>query len=236
VLDLGCGDGRISAELADTVFLGAVLGVDASPRMIDYARAKHLGGRPANLDFAVADATHLAFSAQFDLVVSFNCLHWIPDQLAVLAGITRALKPGGRMFLHFAGKGNVAGMQAVVEEVSARSAWRANFTDFTFSWCHPDAASYRRLIEEVGLVPERVGLYGTIMLHGGAPALAGWLRTTWLPYLDRLPEDRREVFIDEVVAAYLTMRPCDEQGRIWVDAVRLEAEGHRAGTRGDRGR
>jgi trans-aconitate methyltransferase len=236
VLDIGCGDGRVSADLAALVPHGGVLAVDASREMIAHARARHLGdgagrrdGRAnaGHLDFAVADAVHLPYTAQFDLVVSFNCLHWVHDQPAVLAGVARALVPGGRMFLHFGGQGNVAGMLAVVREVSERPAWRAAFTNFAFPWCFPEPTSYHRLVEEAGLVPERVELLCAQMSHAGAAALAGWLRTTWLPYLHRLPEKRRGTFVDEVVDAYLAVRASDEQGRIWVDAVRLEAEARR---------
>jgi trans-aconitate 2-methyltransferase len=227
ILDIGCGDGRVSAELSARVPSGAVVGVDSSAEMIAHARQRHLGASRPNLDFVVADATALAFTARFDLVVSFNCLHWVADQPAVLGGIARALTARGRLFLHFGGRGNVAAMRAVVEEVSARSPWCADLGDVTFPWCFPEASWYRSLMEAAGLLPLRVELLGAQMSHDGPRALAGWLRTTWLPYLDRLPPERRQTFVDEVVAAYLAARPADEQGRIWIDAVRLEAEGRR---------
>ena len=227
ILDIGCGDGRVSVELAALVPAGQVLAVDASHEMIGHAREKHLGAECCNLAFAVADATDLACEDRFDLVVSFNCLHWVRDQTAVLGGAARALVPGGRTFLHFAGRGNVAGMISVVTEVAARDAWRPAFAEFAFPWCFPDASSYRDLVQAAGLEPVRVELLERQMAHEGAAALAGWLRTTWLPYLDRLPAARGEAFVDEVVAAYLAARPADDQGRVWIDAVRLEVEAQR---------
>jgi len=179
-----------------------------------HARKKHLGGEGATLDFAVVDATSLAYEDRFDLVVSFNCLHWVRDQAAMLAGVARSLAPGGRTFQHFAGQGNVAGMVSVVEKVAACDAWRSAFTSLSFPWCFPDSDSYRRLVREAGLVPERVEVISRQMAHEGASALAGWLRTTWLPYLDRLPEGRREVFVDEIVAAYLVVRAFEAGRRV----------------------
>jgi trans-aconitate 2-methyltransferase len=228
VLDIGCGDGRVSAELAAHVPAGSVLAVDSSAEMVAHAREQHFDEAGGNLRFAVADATGLTYEHVFDVVVSFSCLHWVQDQDAVLRGVARALLNGGRMFLHFAGRGNAAGMLSIVDEVSARPAWRAAFVDFGFPWCFPEAAGYRDLVEEAALHPDRVELLSRQMLHEDAAALAGWLRTTWLPYLDRLPQELRGAFVDEAVAAYLAVRPADEHGRIWVDAVRLEAEGHRA--------
>src|SRR3954463_7337040 len=91
ILDLGCGDGKITAEIAARVPRGSVLGVDPSRNMIAYA-ASHFGpeSRP-NLRFEVADVRHLAYRQEFDRVVSFNALHWVPEQGEALRSIRTAL-------------------------------------------------------------------------------------------------------------------------------------------------
>src|SRR5262245_41037332 len=80
VLDVGCGDGKITAQIAARVPAGSVLGVDPSPDMIAFA-SQHFGA-PAvpNLLFELADARRLAYRDEFDLIVSFNALHWVPEQ------------------------------------------------------------------------------------------------------------------------------------------------------------
>src|SRR6476620_11808604 len=80
VLDVGCGQGRITAQIAARVTQGGVVGIDPSRSMIDYATAHFAAAAESNLRFAVADARALAFDNEFDLVVSFNALHWIPEQ------------------------------------------------------------------------------------------------------------------------------------------------------------
>ena len=85
VLDLGCGDGTISAAIAARLPHGSVLGVDASHDMVAFAGARRFRRLLANLAFRVADAAHLSFAGEFDLVVSFNCLHWVLDQAAAAA-------------------------------------------------------------------------------------------------------------------------------------------------------
>src|SRR5262245_28750447 len=87
VLDLGCGDGKVTAEIARRLPRGSVMGVDASQVMIAFAAQKFPGTTYPNVTFRVADAAQLAFGAEFDLVVSFNCLHWLRDQAAALRGI-----------------------------------------------------------------------------------------------------------------------------------------------------
>src|SRR5271166_182017 len=79
VLDVGCGDGKVTAAIADRVPRGSVLGVDPSHNMIAFA-ASHFGATVrANLRFEVADARRLPYRCEFDLVVSFNALHWVPE-------------------------------------------------------------------------------------------------------------------------------------------------------------
>ncbi len=82
VLDIGCGDGKISAELAARVPSGSALGVDEAHTMIRFAQEKFPQSRFANLWFQHADATHLIFCHEFDLVVSFAALHWIQTIVA----------------------------------------------------------------------------------------------------------------------------------------------------------
>src|SRR5882724_13059152 len=93
ILDVGCGDGKITAQIAFCASKGSVVGVDPSRDMISFA-SSHFG--PAtlpNLRFEVADARRLPFKNEFDLVISFNALHWIPEQQTALSSIRSALVP-----------------------------------------------------------------------------------------------------------------------------------------------
>src|SRR5690349_800867 len=87
ILDLGCGDGTLTEQIAGAG--ASVVGVDASPEMVAGAAAR-------GLDARVIDATELPFDGEFDAVFSNAVLHWISDADAVLGGVLRALKPGGR--------------------------------------------------------------------------------------------------------------------------------------------
>ncbi len=97
VLDVGCGDGKITAEIADRLPTGSILGLDRSHDMIDYAR-KH--NPRANLYFAVCGACEMAFPAEFDLAVSFNTLHWVHEQETALRALHDSLKAGGPKSRH----------------------------------------------------------------------------------------------------------------------------------------
>src|ERR1700761_1951302 len=94
-LDLGCGNGKITAEVARRVPHGAVLGLDASSDMIAFAREHFAPATYPNLNFGVADIRNLTFRGEFDNVLSFNALHWIPDQATALKAIHASMSQGG---------------------------------------------------------------------------------------------------------------------------------------------
>eukprot|EP00510_Aplanochytrium_minuta_P007202 CAMPEP_0184041218 /NCGR_PEP_ID=MMETSP0955-20130417/61248_1 /TAXON_ID=627963 /ORGANISM="Aplanochytrium sp, Strain PBS07" /LENGTH=208 /DNA_ID=CAMNT_0026331381 /DNA_START=205 /DNA_END=827 /DNA_ORIENTATION=- len=120
VLDLCCGDGETTAQLPLS-FCKRVVGCDVSSMMIDHANATH--GSPGfrnNLSFVVGDATELPFKSEFDLVSSFNALHWVPltKHPDVLAGIKRSLKPNGRIFLEFEAEESMGALIEMYNEVA----------------------------------------------------------------------------------------------------------------------
>ncbi len=94
VLDIGCGNGKNTSEIAARVPEGSVVGVDFSTNMITFASSQYSASHP-NLTFQVSDARHLPFGPEFDVVVSFNALHWVPEQELALRSIHAALKRRG---------------------------------------------------------------------------------------------------------------------------------------------
>ncbi|WP_300922291.1 trans-aconitate 2-methyltransferase [uncultured Desulfovibrio sp.] len=110
ILDLGCGTGTLTDQLAARA--GSVVGIDASPEMI--GRAKQ---RFPHLAFMVGDALSLPFERQFDIVFSNAVFHWIPDHDRLLKRIRRALKAQGRLICEFGARGNVA----TIEEAFSRA-------------------------------------------------------------------------------------------------------------------
>ncbi len=89
LLDVGCGDGKITAQIAGMLPSGAAVGVDKSEEMIGFAAQTFTADAWPNLSFAVMDASALTFDAEFDIVFSNAALHWIIDHRAVLRGIAR---------------------------------------------------------------------------------------------------------------------------------------------------
>ena len=229
VLDIGCGDGLITAEIARKVPQGRVIGIDSSTDMITHARRQFSQKAYPNLSFIEMDARALTFEDAFHVVFSNAVLHWVRDHRPVVQGIARALKPGGRLLLQMGGKGNAAGIIAAHDEVRTRSRWRQWFANFAFPYGFLGVAEYRELLQQAGLVPERVELVPKDMQHEGREGLKGWVRTTWMPYHICVPEEEREAFIDEVIDAYLARHPLDTNGIAHVAMVRIEVAARKPG-------
>ncbi|MEW6607775.1 MAG: methyltransferase domain-containing protein [bacterium] len=221
VLDIGCGDGKVTAEIAEKLPQGSVLGIDNSKEMIDFAQNKF---SLKNLGFRLQDAREMNFISEFDVVFSTSTLHWVIDHLPLLGGIKKSLKPGGKVLLQMAGKGNAAKIIEVSEAIVNSKKWCGYFSDFAFPWNFYGTDEYNIWLKDVGLKAKRVELIPKDMLHKGKKGLVAWIRTTWLPYIQRLPEELRNEFIGEIVDKYIKDYPPDNEGLIHLQMMRLEVE------------
>ncbi|NOX75907.1 MAG: methyltransferase domain-containing protein [Gammaproteobacteria bacterium] len=224
VLDLGCGDGKLTALMAQQAH--TVTGIDASPQMVALAQRRWGGMR--NMAFACVDAQQLTFDGVFDAVISNSVLHWVPNHPAVLAGLRRALKPGGRVLLQMPASGNCAQFIEAVDRVRAMPRWRPFFRAFRFPWRFSTECDYTRWLDESGLATQNIITVHKDMCHDSPMSLAGWMRSTWLPYLQCVPSLNRVAFVESVVDDYLCAVPTDAQGRTHVEMVRLEVAAERA--------
>lgn len=231
VLDIGCGDGKVTAEIKQLVPDGGVVGVDKSEEMVRFAKDAFPIDKWPNLSFTVMDACELGFEAEFDVVFSNATLHWIIDHRPVLQGIARALVPGGCCLLQMGGRGNAQTILETITSGPCFERWGHYFADMPlpYGWYGPD--DYIPWLKEAGLTPLRVELLPRDMtqpsaegLAGWVHGLAGWVRTTWMPYTQCVPESEREHFVADIVDTYLARYPLDAQGLAHVPMVRLEVE------------
>jgi trans-aconitate methyltransferase len=224
VLDIGCGDGEVTAAIARRVPGGSAVGIDSSRDMVDLAATRYSPEHCPNVSFVLKDARELDFDEEFDAVFSNACLHWVIDHQPVLAGIRKCLKPSGRVLLQMGGKGNATTVLQAIDTVLKMPRWSRYFQGFAFPYAFHGPEEYRSWLESIGFQVNRAELLPKDMVHAGADAFAAWIRTTWLPYTERVPGSLREEFIDEIVAANARVRPPDVDGSIHFTMVRLEVE------------
>ncbi len=231
VLDIGCGDGSVTAEIARRLPQGQVTGIDSSAAMIALANERHPPSAHPRLAWQEMDARELPFHEQFDLIFSNAALHWIKDHRPVVAGIARGLRPGGRLLLQMGGRGNAAGILAVADRLLAAAPWQEYFVDFAFPYGFLGVDDYTTLLQDQQLKINRIELLTKDMVHADIAAFTAWIRTTWLPYTQRVPPSLQQRFIEQLVHAYLTTEPIDSAGRVHVAMVRLEVDAAKPGAR-----
>jgi trans-aconitate 2-methyltransferase len=224
VLDIGCGAGKLTATIADHLPQGSAIGIDSSKDMIELARRRHADYPQERLVFEHLDVRELSGNNRFDLVFSNATLHWIKHHPPVLSRVKEALKTGGRLLFQMGGKGNAAQVVATLDTLIRQKKWAVYFSGFTFPYGFHDPQTYSRWLADAGLKVVRVELIEKDMHHQGQEGFAGWIRTTWLPYLERVPPNSKELFIDDIVESYLKHHPLDEDGTAHVLMKRLEVE------------
>ena len=202
ILDVGCGDGKITAQIASRAPRGSIVGVDPSHEMISFAQ-EHFG--PAtlpNLRFEVADARRLPFKNEFDLVVSFNALHWIPEQEAALSSIYSTLVSSGRAQLRLVTAGARTSLEKVVDETRRPSKWKAYFQDFEDPYLRLTPEEYAAMAERSGFRVLRVSTKDHAWDFGSRVAFSGFCAVGCVAWTSRLPAAERTDFINDVLDRY----------------------------------
>jgi trans-aconitate 2-methyltransferase len=221
VLDLGCGNGKVTARIAARVPRGSVLGVDSSSEMIAFALQNFSGAEYPNLRFEVMDICALPFRQEFDLIVSFNALHWIPEQAKALGRVREAIKPDGQAQLRLVPKGERKSLEDVLEETRKSLRWERYFVGFRDPYLHLTPEEYRALAEQVGFKVERLHVADKAWDFGSAASFAAFGDVTFIAWTQVLPKAERPVFVRDVLERYSAVAGDDKTFRFYQMDVTL---------------
>lgn len=184
VLDMGCGDGALTAQLQAEGC--AVVGVDASAEQIQAARAR-------GLDAQVMSGETMTFTEEFDVVFSNAALHWMKNQTAAVDGIWRALKPGGRVIAEMGGGNNVSIIARALEAALDKRGLDGKAAN---PWYFPTLGEQSVLLEKQGFVVRTAALFDRPTLLPGD--IEGWLWTFGESFLKTVPPEDRDAIINDV--------------------------------------
>jgi trans-aconitate methyltransferase len=160
----------------------------------------------------------------FDIVFSNAALHWVDDHQAFLRGASSVLTPGGRLIVSCGGKGNAHDVFLALRPEMRLKRWREFFRKMEAPYFFHSPEEYKKWLPRFGFETRSVKLTPKDATYPGSDGFATWLRTTWLPYTQRVPEDVREEFIAAVVERYVAKHRVDAKGMVHVRMVRLESE------------
>ncbi|MEL7215688.1 MAG: class I SAM-dependent methyltransferase, partial [Pseudomonadota bacterium] len=206
ILDLGCGDGALTAKILEA---GAeVIGLDASRDMVAAARAR-------GVDARVSDGHSFELGETFDAVFSNAALHWMTEPDRVLSAVARHLEPGGRFVAEQGGHGNVAAIRTALIAVLERYGCRTDLKDV---WYFPGVDEQRARLDAAGFDVTEIGLIPRPTRV--AAGVGAWLDVLAAPAMAKLDQDVRARAILDIETL---LRPalCDSQGHWTADYVRL---------------
>lgn len=221
ILDIGCGDGKVTAFLAKKVAKASIIGIDISQSMIDFASSKYTKTDYPNLEFQRQDAGEISFENQFDRVVSFSTLHWVLDQAKVLKAIHRALISGGQICLHTYGKGNMNATD-IGDYLVHTEKWKAYFPSYTKQRVFFTEQEFYFLLEEAGFKNIQVIGSWNVTTYANRQALFDFANPL-LNFIRHLPQDLQHEFVEEVVDRIISIAGQNSDGSIDYHTFNLQA-------------
>jgi trans-aconitate 2-methyltransferase len=194
VLDAGCGTGKVTAALLDRLPNGRVIAVDAAPSMVQEARER----LPDAVDVRRADLLDMTLEEPVDAILSTATFHWIADHDRLFSTLLRALKPGGRLVAQCGGKGNVAAVKEAGFTVAIRPPFAEHLSDWPGDWHFASPAETEARLRKLGF--SDIWCWRTEVRVEPDDA-AGYLGAICCgSFLERLPEDLHEPFVEQVTA------------------------------------
>jgi trans-aconitate methyltransferase len=196
VLDLGCGDGILTKQIADLVPKGKVLGIDSSEGMISVAKELE----SSNLSFQRMDINLINFKEQFDFIFSNATLHWIKDHEKLLMNCYNALKTHGTIRFNFAGHGNCSNFYEVIQNTISNEKYNKYFKSFEWPWYMPTIEEYDKILSGAAFKDIELWEENADRFFIDEDEMIKWIdQPSIVPFLNVLQGKEKEEFRNEVI-------------------------------------
>lgn len=209
ILDVGCGDGKITRQIARGVPNGEVTGLDSSIAMVHFARTHIIED---NVIFVLGTASNLPFENKFDVITSFSALHWDPHQQQALNSFKKALKPSGAIILAIPGPDH--SLRKALEHVCNAQKWQALFEGFISPGRIWKPSEYTKLLVRAGFIIEKLEQVDRSYFFQNVQDYQNFINAM-LPHMSILPKERKVDFLNDTIKylddiGHLTSKDCIE--------------------------
>lgn len=215
LLDIGCGDGRITAEIAKLA--GVVEGTDISDSMVKHAA--HTYSKQTNLHFSQMDAAKNSFKNQYDVITSFNCLHWVKDQESALKGIAYAATENAKIILLLSHK--KSNYHFALDAVCSNPKWSRYFEGYVNPRSFFECDKYREMLEKAGLEVDSL-LEKELTYHYDSLVQFKAFVSSSMANVKQIPEEKKEDFLEDYSKEFLKLLGVEHYGKIPVSFWCLE--------------
>lgn len=212
ILDVGCGDGHLTTCFAAHLPNASIVGCDVSKAMIEYAR-RHYSSH--NLSFLEMSAESLDFQKQFDVAISFNCLHWIKNQKRAIEQIFKVLKPGGRAFLVATPASSQNDFKTICRKIILSFRWLFSFLTFRSVHSFHTEQEYQKLLTQAGFCIDRIETKRTEFVFKDRKELDAFLGAVLTP-LEHLSPKKRPAFLEDFFKELVDLGRVDANGMIHI--------------------
>lgn len=219
VLDVGCGDGKISAKIAKQIPLGSVIGIDVSSEMIDYAQKAFPKKDHDNLTFFLQDAQQLDDYEDLDIIFSSFALQWINPCLFFKHAF-KSLKPFGYLVATIP-LGISSALQESIDAIIALPAWASYFHSFSPGWNFLPYYEYKQLLEAQKFILMSFTIVQQKVMFSSREAFEKYV-IQWFSYLSVLPKHLKMTFFKLIIDAYLEINPVQVNGEIIFSFPRID--------------
>jgi len=205
-VDVGCGTGRLTAQLRDRLPRGRVIAVDSSEAMLDQARVYLRGERgtrlkPRTTTLVRADAAALPFSRALDLIFSTATFHWVHDHDRLFSSLSGALRPGGRLVAQCGGGPNLQRLLERADTLMHSRDFAPYFAGWRAPWNFADGDTTRRRLEAAGFAGVVTALYPSPVSFESAETYRAFLKTVCVRHhVARLPPELQAAFTTQLSA------------------------------------
>lgn len=222
ILQIGCGEGKISAMLALQVPKGKVVGIDSSNELLTIANSSFAPNSLNNLFFYKLDAQNLPFVNEFDIVYSFSSFHLLSNQQALYAGIKRSLKVNGRLVFNQP-LGLPVLLQKSLDVTTKTDRWSNYFRTYYPDWFYTNVHQTFNYLDRVGFDIQRIEVLNHSDRFLNKQTFKNFL-AQWLDYLDAIPAWEWNDFLDDLITKYVEFIPLNADGNVIYPQQFLEVE------------